>query len=63
MMTLSSTSGETRDEESDLAFRASLMSASWLVLGNNFIYVKQKAGLSCYRDWVWSVREPWHAVT
>lgn len=57
MMTLSSMSRETREEERVLAFRASLMSAPWLVLGNYFIYVKQKAGLSCYRDRVWSVRE------
>lgn len=51
-------SGEAREEGSDLAFRASLMSASWFILGNYFIYdVEQRAGLSCTRDPLWDVSD------
>lgn len=57
MMRLPSLSAEAREEERDLAFRASLMSTPWLILGKYFIYVKQRAGLSCYRDLFWDMSD------
>lgn len=57
MVRLSDMSGEAREEESDLVFRASLTSAPRFVLGNYFIYVEQRAGLSSYRDLLWDVSD------
>lgn len=54
-MILFSLSVEAKEQERDLAFRASLMNALWLALGKYFIYAKQSTGLYRYKDLLWDV--------